>query len=100
MVTTKFLQSTKLISLAVSLGGYESLAEHPYSMTHANVSEEHKAEIGITKNMVRLSVGLENAEDLIHDIENAINLAFENNNSRKRQNDSVNEKEIKLSRKF
>ena len=74
--TRKFLQSTKIISLAVSLGGYESLFQHPYSMTHANVTEEHKEKIGITKSMIRLSVGLENAQDLIRDIKNAIQIAL------------------------
>ncbi|CBY31200.1 unnamed protein product [Oikopleura dioica] len=80
----RFLQSTKLISLAVSLGGYESLAQHPYSMTHANVTEEHKKKIGITKNMIRLSVGLENVDDLINDIENAINIAVSDEHDMKK----------------
>lgn len=63
--------------MAVSLGGYESLAQHPYSMTHANVTEEHKKKIGITKNMIRLAVGLENVDDLINDIDAAINIAVD-----------------------
>jgi cystathionine beta-lyase/cystathionine gamma-synthase len=56
----------------VSLGGTESLAEHPYTMTHADVPAEEKQMLGITENMIRLSVGIENYEDLIDDLEKAL----------------------------
>ncbi|MBK8611601.1 MAG: cystathionine gamma-synthase family protein [Chitinophagaceae bacterium] len=67
-----FLNNLKHIKLAVSLGGTESLAEHPYSMTHADIDEEEKNRLGLTKKMVRLSVGIENAADIIWDIEQAL----------------------------
>ncbi len=69
----KFLNSLKLIKLAVSLGGTESLAEHPATMTHAGVDPELRKKIGITDKLVRLSIGVENSEDLIRDISNALN---------------------------
>lgn len=68
----RFLDSLKLIKLAVSLGGTESLAEHPYHMTHADVSPEEKQAVGITDRMVRLSVGIEHPEDTIADLEQAL----------------------------
>lgn len=68
----KFLNSLKLIHLAVSLGSTESLAEHPATMTHVSVPPEEKKLYGITENMIRLSVGIENVEDLIADIEQAL----------------------------
>ena len=68
----QFLNSLKLIKLAVSLGSTESLAQHPASMTHAGVDIEEKKKYGITDNLVRLSVGVENAKDLIWDIEQAL----------------------------
>ncbi len=68
----KFLDSLKLIKLAVSLGGTESLAEHPQTMTHADVSEEDKQMMGITEKLIRLSIGVENVEDIISDINNAL----------------------------
>lgn len=67
-----FLNSLKLAHLAVSLGSTESLAEHPYSMTHAGVAEEDKDRLGLTPNMVRFSVGVEHPDDLIWDIEQAL----------------------------
>jgi len=68
----RFLNSLQLIKLAVSLGSTESLAEHPKTMTHADVSEENKHTIGITDSLVRLSVGVENADDLIEDLRLAL----------------------------
>ncbi|HSN59800.1 MAG TPA: PLP-dependent transferase, partial [Ferruginibacter sp.] len=56
----------------VSLGGTESLAEHPFSMTHCDVPAEEKNRLGLTDKMVRLSVGIENPQDLIWDIEQAL----------------------------
>ncbi len=68
----QFLNSLKLIKLAVSLGGTESLAEHPATMTHVDVSEEHKKELSITEKMIRLSIGIENYNDIIRDISQAL----------------------------
>lgn len=68
----KFLNSLKMMKLAVSLGSTECLVQHPYSMTHAGVDEDFKQELGITPKMVRLSVGVENVEDIIWDIEQAL----------------------------
>lgn len=68
----KFLNSLRLFKLAVSLGSTESLAQHPYSMTHAGVPAEHKLAMGITQNMIRLSIGIEHHDDLIRDLEQAL----------------------------
>ncbi|WP_124978936.1 cystathionine gamma-synthase family protein [Nonlabens xiamenensis] len=68
----QFLNSLQLIKLAVSLGGTESLAEHPKSMTHAGVAEEHQEQMGVTDALVRLSIGVENHEDLIYDLSQAL----------------------------
>jgi methionine-gamma-lyase len=67
-----FLDSLKLIKLAVSLGGTESLAEHPQTMTHADVPMEDKRIMHITEKLIRLSVGVENYNDLITDINQAL----------------------------
>lgn len=67
-----FLDNLKLVKLAVSLGGTESLACHPYSMTHADVSVETKNKIGMTESLVRISVGIEDSDDLILDIKNSL----------------------------
>ncbi len=69
----KFLNSLKLIKLAVSLGSTESLAEHPATMTHVDVDCKRRKELSITEKMVRLSVGVENYNDIIWDIEQALN---------------------------
>ncbi|MEO9872407.1 cystathionine gamma-synthase family protein [Ekhidna sp.] len=68
----QFLNNLKLIKLAVSLGSTESLAQHPASMTHAGVDPEEKLKYGITNNLVRISVGVENPKDLVWDIEEAL----------------------------
>lgn len=67
-----FLNALKLIKLAVSLGSTESLAQHPATMTHAGIPEEEQRAIGITPNLVRLSIGVENVRDLIWDLEQAL----------------------------
>ena len=67
----KFLKSLKLITLAESLGGVESLICHPASMTHAAIPYEIRQQTGIVDNPLRLSVGIENVDDLIADIESA-----------------------------
>ena len=66
-----FLEKLKVFTLAESLGGVESLANHPALMTHASIPEEKRKEIGITDDLVRLSVGVEDIEDLLADIEQA-----------------------------
>ena len=68
----KVLDSFKLIKLAVSLGSNESLAQHPYSMTHCDVPNEIKQKIGISEGLIRLSVGIENADDIINDLNQAL----------------------------
>jgi methionine-gamma-lyase len=70
----RFLNGLKLVKLAVSLGSTESLAQHPGTMTHAGVEPELKATLGITDRLVRLSVGVEHHEDLIHDLSQAFEL--------------------------
>lgn len=67
----KFLEQVRVFTLAESLGGVESLANHPALMTHASIPAEKRAELGITDDLVRLSVGIEDAEDLIADLEKA-----------------------------
>jgi methionine-gamma-lyase len=68
----RFLNALKLIKLAVSLGGTESLAEHPGAMTHSDISAEDQVKIGIMPGMVRISVGLEDPDDLIADVAQAL----------------------------
>ncbi|OQW51862.1 MAG: cystathionine gamma-synthase [Proteobacteria bacterium SG_bin7] len=67
-----FLESVKVFSLAESLGGVESLIEHPAIMTHASVPPENRKKLGIDDNLVRLSVGIETQEDLINDLKSAL----------------------------
>ncbi|MEP4531854.1 MAG: cystathionine gamma-synthase family protein [Cyclobacteriaceae bacterium] len=68
----KVLNNMKLIKLAVSLGSTESLCQHPYSMTHADVDCDLKNALGLTEKMIRLSVGVENVEDIWADLEKAL----------------------------
>jgi len=68
----KLLNNLRLVKLAVSLGGTESLAEHPATMTHADVTPEDQISMGITPALVRLSVGVEHSEDLVADLEEAL----------------------------
>ena len=67
-----FLNHLTLIKLAVSLGSTESLAQHPATMTHAGVPEPEKISLGITPNLIRLSIGIEHVDDLIRDINQAL----------------------------
>jgi methionine-gamma-lyase len=67
-----FLDALKIANLAVSLGGTETLASAPAAMTHLSVPDERKAALGISDNLVRISIGVEKAEDLIADFENAL----------------------------
>lgn len=68
----KVLTSTKLFSLAESLGGVESLINHPASMTHASIPREERIKNGLSDTLIRLSVGIEDADDLIEDLKTAI----------------------------
>ena len=68
----RFLDALRIAKLAVSLGGTETLASHPASMTHLSVPDGRKAELGITDNLVRISVGIEDPDDLIADFEQAL----------------------------
>jgi cystathionine beta-lyase/cystathionine gamma-synthase len=68
----KLLSSTKLFSLAESLGGVESLIGHPASMTHASIPREERIKNGLVDSLIRLSVGIEDADDLIEDLDQAI----------------------------
>lgn len=76
-----FLNNLKLFKLAVSLGSTESLAEHPATMTHVDVSPEDRKRLGITPSLIRLSIGLENPQDLIDQIENAFEVVKKANSS-------------------
>jgi len=67
----RFLEKVRLCSLAESLGGVETLISHPATMTHASVPAEHRTKLGITDGLIRLSVGIEDVDDLIADLENA-----------------------------
>ena len=75
-----FLNNLNLIKLAVSLGSTESLAQHPATMTHVGVDMEMKQVLGITEQLVRLSIGVENNEDLIKDIKQALSKIDNNQN--------------------
>jgi methionine-gamma-lyase len=70
----KMINSVRLCTLAVSLGGVESLIQHPASMTHAGVPEEERTKAGITDDLIRLSVGCEGFEDIREDLERAIGM--------------------------
>ena len=72
--TRRFLENTHLFSLAESLGGVESLINHPALMTHASVPKEQREALGITDSLVRLSVGVEDVRDLIDDLQTALNV--------------------------
>ncbi len=71
-VATKVLSSTKIFALAESLGGVESLINHPASMTHASIPREERIKNGLVDGLIRLSVGVEDAEDLMEDLAQAI----------------------------
>ncbi|HUT07460.1 MAG TPA: PLP-dependent aspartate aminotransferase family protein [Candidatus Latescibacteria bacterium] len=71
----KMINAVRLCTLAVSLGGIESLIQHPASMTHAGISKEHREMAGITDDLIRLSVGCEGVEDLQADLEQALKQA-------------------------
>ena len=68
----KIVENLKLFTLAESLGGVESLAGHPASMTHASIPKEEREKSGVVDALIRLSVGIEDAQDLIDDLDHAI----------------------------
>ena len=68
----QILNRFKIFKLAVSLGSVESLVQHPSSMTHSDMTLENKLRTGITDSLIRLSVGLEDVEDLINDLKNSL----------------------------
>ena len=68
----RLLERVKVLTLAESLGGVESLIEHPVTMTHASVAPEVLREMGITPDLVRISVGIEDVEDLVGDLGQAL----------------------------
>ena len=70
----KLMSSTKIFALAESLGGVESLINHPASMTHASIPREERIKNGLSDSLIRLSVGIEDAEDLVSDLEQALSL--------------------------
>ena len=74
--SSKFLKALKILTLCVSLGAVESLAECPALMTHANVPAETRAELGLTDNLIRVSVGVEHIDDLLSDISQALAATF------------------------
>src|SRR5262249_4900959 len=70
--TFRMASSLKIISLAESLGGVESLISHPATMTHASVPKEEREKLGITDGLLRISTGVEDADDLVEDLRQAI----------------------------
>ncbi|KAM9385564.1 cystathionine gamma-lyase-like [Pholidichthys leucotaenia] len=76
---TTFLSNLKMFAIAESLGGYESLAEHPAIMTHASVPENERKVLGISDTLIRLSVGLEDEADIIEDLDQALAAAHPKN---------------------
>ena len=68
----KCLTSVQVFTLAESLGGVESLIEYPYVMTHASVPEEHRMKLGIDERLIRISVGVEDVQDLLADLKQAL----------------------------
>ncbi|TMH11464.1 MAG: cystathionine beta-lyase, partial [Betaproteobacteria bacterium] len=70
--TRRFLEAVRIFALAESLGGVESLIEHPAIMTHATIPEATRASLGIGDSLVRLSVGVEDVDDLRADLQRAL----------------------------
>ena len=70
---TRLMESVELFSLAESLGGVESLINHPASMTHASIPKEERLKGGLVDSLIRLNIGVEDAEDLIADLDQGLN---------------------------
>jgi cystathionine beta-lyase/cystathionine gamma-synthase len=73
----RVLSSTKLFALAESLGGVESLINHPATMTHASIPREERIKNGLSDSLIRLSIGIEDADDLIEDLKQALTIHHE-----------------------
>ena len=73
---SKFLETLKVFTLGESLGGVESLAEHPARMTHSSLPPEERKRLGITDDLIRLSVGVEDTNDLVDDVKGALKAAL------------------------
>jgi len=71
-VAKEFMSSTEVFTLAESLGGVESLVNHPASMTHGSIPKEVREEAGLKDSLIRLSVGIEDGDDLVNDLEQAL----------------------------
>jgi cystathionine beta-lyase/cystathionine gamma-synthase len=71
----RFCESTRIFALAESLGGVESLIEHPASMTHASIPKDVREAAGLRDSLLRLSVGVEDADDLLEDLQQALEIA-------------------------
>jgi cystathionine beta-lyase/cystathionine gamma-synthase len=71
-LAVKVLSNTNIFTLAESLGGVESLIGHPASMTHASIPREERLKVGLTDSLIRLSVGVEDVEDLAEDLKQAL----------------------------
>jgi cystathionine beta-lyase len=71
---TSFVTNTRLFHLAESLGGVKSLVSHPATMTHKSIDADKRKAAGVSDSLIRLSVGLEDAQDLINDIETALTI--------------------------
>ena len=84
-----FFKSLRLIALAESLGGVESLVCHPASMTHAAIPKDLRDKVGITEGLIRLSVGVEHIDDILQDLSRAIRCKWENKNVQKMENKNV-----------
>ena len=74
----RILSNTHLFSLAESLGGVESLIGHPATMTHGSIPKEERLKVGLTDSLIRLSVGIEDVEDLIQDLRSALDKMSDN----------------------
>jgi len=70
-----FFESLEVVTLAESLGGVESLTTHPSTMTHVDIPEAERLKLGITDRLVRLSVGIEDGQDIVDDLDQAIRKA-------------------------
>ena len=68
-----FIEGMNTLPLAASLGVFESLVSHPYTMTHGNLTPDQKKEIGISESLIRISAGLENTEDLLKSVNRGLN---------------------------
>ena len=92
----RLMDHVRVATLAVSLGGVETLIEHPASMTHASISPEDRRSAGYSDGLVRYSVGLEDVEDLIADLRQAFDAVSAESRKRARHSDTINVEEPTL----